>query len=69
MRPSGFGPETRGVGFRRSHGVAGVRNCTLTLDFPFARVRRRSQASALRGSPFGSPKVRKVTFSELWKAL
>jgi hypothetical protein len=69
VRPSGFEPETCGVGFRCSHTFAGVRNCALTLDLPFARVRRRSQASAPRGSPFGSPKSCKVTFGELWKAL
>jgi hypothetical protein len=69
VRPSGFEPETCGVGFRCSHGFAGVRNCAFTLDLPFARVRRRSQASALHGSPFGSPKSSKVDFLELWKAL
>jgi integrase len=68
VRPSGFEPETCGVRFRCSQAFAGVRNCALTLDLPFARVRTGSQASALRGSPFGSPKSSKVDFLELWKA-
>jgi hypothetical protein len=65
VRPPGSEPETCGVGFRRSHGFAGVRNCALTLGLPFAGVRTGSQASALRGSPFASPKSRKVIFMEL----
>jgi hypothetical protein len=54
VRPSGFEPETCGVTFRRSHLFAGVRNCAPVLDLSFARVRMRSQAFTLRGSPIGS---------------
>ena len=63
VRPSGFEPETCGVGFRCSHGFAGVRKCALTLDLASARVRRRPHGVA----PHLAPQKLKVALSESYE--